>query len=518
MMRVSSNLRSPLHAGQTRMALSSSSITRSPPLRIALEPGECPGQAVVEHRARRPSEDGLSPCGVEHAPPLLTLTRGCVPGRRANPGELREPPVQLVDRGLEARADVRDAGRRMTAERAGDRVGHVLDEDVVARLVAVAVDETRLAGEQPMTEDRDDAGLAVRILTWAVDVGQAKRERRAPRQSRPALEVAFGGDLRDSVGRCGPGRVIFRRGQDVGIAVSGATGRRVHDAADARAPRRLQDVGGADDVHSRVEGGIGDGARDGGLGGRVDHRVGSLRGHDGAELRAPDVADVQRGGRAHVGASARAEIVDDGDAMAIGEQTVHHVRTDEASASGDEDLHAPSFRRNHSSVSRRPSSASTRGSQPRSARAREMSGWRTLGSSTGSGRNTISLWDDVRRMIHLARSRSVISWGLPMFTGSWTALFISRQRPSMRSSMYWNERVWEPSPKTVSGLPVRAWDMNAGIARPSFSLILGPNVLKILTMRVSTPWARWYAIVMASAYRLASSYTPRGPMGLTLPQ
>src|SRR2546430_11552501 len=76
MMRVSSNLRSPLHAGQTRMALSSSSITRSPPLRIALEPGECPGQAVVEHRARRPSEDGLRPCGVEHAPPLLTLTRG----------------------------------------------------------------------------------------------------------------------------------------------------------------------------------------------------------------------------------------------------------------------------------------------------------------------------------------------------------------------------------------------------------------------------------------------------------
>src|SRR5437867_7563375 len=164
MMRVSSNLRSPLHAGQTRMALSSSSITRSPPLRIALEPGECPGQAVVEHRARRPSEDGLRPCGVEHAPPLLTLARGCVPGRRADPGELRQPPVQLVDRGLEARADVRDAGRRMTAERARDRVGHVLDEDVVARLVAVAVDETRLTGEQPMTEDRDDAGLAVRIL------------------------------------------------------------------------------------------------------------------------------------------------------------------------------------------------------------------------------------------------------------------------------------------------------------------------------------------------------------------
>src|SRR3989442_7191815 len=168
MMRVSSNLRSPLHAGQTRMALSSSSITRSPPLRVALEPGERPGQAVVEHRARRPSKDGLRPYGVEHAPPLLTLARGCVPGRRADPGELRQPPVQLVDGGLEARADVRDASRCMTAERARDRVGHVLDEDVVAGLVAVAVDETRLAREQPLAEDRGDGGLAVTILSCGV--------------------------------------------------------------------------------------------------------------------------------------------------------------------------------------------------------------------------------------------------------------------------------------------------------------------------------------------------------------
>src|SRR4029453_13332972 len=37
-------------------------------------------------------------------------------------------------------------------------------------------------------------------------------------------------------------------------------------------------------------------------------------------------------------------------------------------------------------------------------------------------------------------------------------------------------------------------------------------------MRTSRPWARWYAIVIASANRLASSYTPRGPMGLTWPQ
>ena len=81
--------------------------------------------------------------------------------------------------------------------------------------------------------------------------------------------------------------------------------------------------------------------------------------------------------------------------------------------------------------------------------------------------------------------------------------------------MYWNERVCAPSPNTVIGAPVSACPMKAGIARPSFNRMRGPNVLKIRTMRVSIPWARWYAIVIASPKRLASSYTPRGPTGLT---
>src|SRR5881628_2492785 len=170
MMRVSSNLSSPLHAGQTRMACTNASIIGSPPLHVALEPGERPGQAIVERGSRRPTQDGLGARGVEHAAPLLARTRRRVPGRGADTRQLRQPPIELVDGGLESGTDVRDAGRIGAAERAGDRVGHVLDEDVVARLLAVAVDETRLAGQQPMTEDGDDAGLAVRILAWAVDV------------------------------------------------------------------------------------------------------------------------------------------------------------------------------------------------------------------------------------------------------------------------------------------------------------------------------------------------------------
>ena len=40
--------------------------------------------------------------------------------------------------------------------------------------------------------------------------------------------------------------------------------------------------------------------------------------------------------------------------------------------------------------------------------------------------------------------------------------------------MYWNERVWLPSPNTVTGCPQSAWVMKAGMARPSLSRMRGP--------------------------------------------
>ncbi len=47
--------------------------------------------------------------------------------------------------------------------------------------------------------------------------------------------------------------------------------------------------------------------------------------------------------------------------------------------------------------------------------------------------------------------------------------------------------------------------MRDGTMRPSFGRIRGPYVLKMRTMRVSTWWKFRYAIVIASAKRLASS-------------
>src|SRR5437870_8209461 len=146
MMRASSKMSSPLQAGQTRMALSSSSIIRSPPFRVALEPGERPGQAVVKRGSRRPSEDGLGAAGVEDAPSLFPGPPQRASRCDTDAGQLRQPAVELVDRGLTARRDVGDAGRVGAGDGANDGVGHVLDEDVVARLLAVAGHDARLAG------------------------------------------------------------------------------------------------------------------------------------------------------------------------------------------------------------------------------------------------------------------------------------------------------------------------------------------------------------------------------------
>jgi hypothetical protein len=74
-------------------------------------------------------------------------------------------------------------------------------------------------------------------------------------------------------------------------------------------------------------------------------------------------------------------------------------------------------RRKYSIVRARPCSSGIVGSQPSFSRATEMSGWRCLGSSAGSGRRMISELLPVWRIAISASSRMVNSAGLPMLTG-----------------------------------------------------------------------------------------------------
>src|SRR4029434_6640426 len=131
------------------------------------------------------------------------------------------------------------------------------------------------------------------------------------------------------------------------------------------------------------------------------------------------------------------------------EEGVDHVGPDEAGAARDEDLHdwATSFL--HQSMVRcRPSSTSTFGSHCSSRRALPISGCRTLGSSVGNGRNTISLRDPLSRAICSASRRSLISRGLPMLTGSLTGACIRAQIPSTRPWLSGTPRVCEPARET----------------------------------------------------------------------
>src|SRR5207248_7610086 len=87
----------------------------------------------------------------------------------------------------------------------------VPDVDVVPRLRAVAEDPRRLSVAQRVHEDRDDAGLAVRVLPRAEDVAVAQRHVRAPVEAVVGGDVLLGRELRDAVGRERPARAILRR-------------------------------------------------------------------------------------------------------------------------------------------------------------------------------------------------------------------------------------------------------------------------------------------------------------------
>src|SRR5436190_6793321 len=164
MIRVSSKIRSPLQAGQARMARSSSSIIIGPPCgwsrEFALEECECASESFVETDLGYPPQTLLGQCRTEAAPSLLARLGGSVSGRHVEPAGPSQRATDLVDRGLDPRADVHAAGDLRTLERAEIGCRDVVEIDVVGRLLSVAVDHRGLSSEEPVTEDRHDAGLA----------------------------------------------------------------------------------------------------------------------------------------------------------------------------------------------------------------------------------------------------------------------------------------------------------------------------------------------------------------------
>ena len=83
-----------------------------------------------------------------------------------------EHSIDRVDVGLDAGADVVDAGRPV--DRGEVRAHDVMHMHVVARLLPVAVDHRSAARDETHGEDGDDARLTMRILPRTVHVGVAQ--------------------------------------------------------------------------------------------------------------------------------------------------------------------------------------------------------------------------------------------------------------------------------------------------------------------------------------------------------
>src|SRR5262245_12101573 len=132
-------------------------------------------EALFESDLRLPAEFFTRACGVEHALSELTEALRRVLWLETLRRLLVENLDDLEHGSLLAETDVDRPGGVAFAG-AEVRVHHVVDIDVVARLLAVAEDHGLPAVDDSAAEDRDDAGLAERVLARAVDVAVAERD------------------------------------------------------------------------------------------------------------------------------------------------------------------------------------------------------------------------------------------------------------------------------------------------------------------------------------------------------
>src|SRR5436309_462550 len=231
------------------------------------------------------------------------------------------------------------------------------------------------------------------------------------------------------------------------IAVYGRR-RAEHDPHQPCAARCIDQTRGRRDVRFHVGAGIVQGRTDARFCRQMDDRLDAVHRHGVVgdigldepkpgkfeEAREVALLDVTR--------VKRIEVVDTGHRMAEPDERLAHVRADEPGGPGDEklvlhDSHAPwrvTTSRKYSMVRRSPSSSETFGSHPSVSRACLMSGWRTCGSSTGSGRSTILLLLPVNASTRSASCRTVNSCGLPILVGSAPPRSNSRTMPSIKSS------------------------------------------------------------------------------------
>ncbi len=105
------------------------------------------------------------------------------------------------------------------------------------------------------------------------------------------------------------------------------------------AAHRLEELEAADHVRAGVADGVRHAVAKVDLGRVVRHEPDLFLAQQRLEVGLGDVGVDEAGGLGQALAAARGEVVDDDDAVAVGQVPLGHVRADEARASRDEDVH-----------------------------------------------------------------------------------------------------------------------------------------------------------------------------------
>lgn len=205
------------------------------------EPSSRVAQTLLERHPRMPVERLPGECGINDTRAQITRPMRTVLQlrkfiRRAplpelvpdlGPQQVRQP----VYVGWNAGADIEcmKASRELVRQSQNIRARDVGPVNVITIVLAITVDSGWLAAQQALTEDGHDAGFAMRILAWAVNVGVAQRDCGNAMLARKELQVLLTGPLADAIRRDGIRRGVFLLGGE-NIALQDAAGRRKHDA------------------------------------------------------------------------------------------------------------------------------------------------------------------------------------------------------------------------------------------------------------------------------------------------
>ncbi len=224
--------------------------------------------------------------------------------------------------GGESGADIEWAKRSRQRTGQGKQIGtrDVGNIDIVAHVLAVAINGRGKTGQHFFTEDGDHAGFTMRVLARAVDVAVPQGNATQVVLIDEEFEVLFADPFADAVRGDGGSGVVFGGGCG-DIAVEDAAGGGEDDATSADGCGAFEDMQEAHDVVLGIEDRLSDGAADRHLSSLVGDGFGlELLKDLGDGFSIADIDLKEGDAERDVGPAAGGEVIEDGRLVAVGQE------------------------------------------------------------------------------------------------------------------------------------------------------------------------------------------------------